>query len=986
MSSQKTKGQAPPPPETDPGTRNTSGSFNLYNDMKKTKDFQKSEDHLANHPPYYNSDSEGVDHGRNAGPTKNDQMPEYVTINYNPDLELCETVFKSIAEDNQDRINLREFVNACSALGIECDVVQMQEVFMEIDAESKGYISMDDFITFLKPNKDDIVVNVQRKLQMNIYEQSTDEDQSDSSGDNYFEHGVMGEDTKADDGGAPGGPKHSQATLLVSFGPKYTLKIDQEKIEPFLIPGKDNKNAYVKMIQKGTDMAKKVKSGSKVIQVNSFYVTGLSFEEIKQKMSEYTILTLVFKHPDSISRDELPFDPYEEGEEPGQLVIPLLGSPSTENDSKATYDRLKKELPCYPFWQYPILIFGELLTVIFYWMVPILVVLAVAFSAGIIVGFYKLLCIIWDDRCHGWSMVRERHFTGMFKRVGDYLNLLRNEWIAQHSEMSGSTVLDSYDEPSVFASWFVKFSCIKCGDWNVRQVICYMGPLLNKEWVAVFQNREIDGRILEKYQTAELLEEIDPDYKARDSTKRRQKMAKHISKQFGQSTGLKIAKSIQALFYCIYIGPMLVLWMWTAWIRRHIPDNAHLSFSESPARYLRTYIFHSALPVQEDCWPTLRHSPKRDTWRIRVFLTMEDETYSLFSYLITITVMILIFVSTAAYVLQTLPAYEEDNIWNQIEWVVSVCFSIEYGIRILMSRDMWDYFIDLMNMIDFLAVIPFWIEWVSIQVTGGSGGGEGSLLRVIRVIRLARVVRLLKSKRFAEYLAIFSKTLQQSMESFGLLVTIVFLETIIFASLIFVTERGEKDEETGLWIRSDGYETDFKSIPEAAYWCIVTMTTVGYGDQYPISIPGKIVGCITMFTGLLVIALPVIIVGGNFEQVYQDHRKSKELEDKRDKIIEKMNRKELANDALERYERGKRSVIELAMEVNEFLQRPNFLTYDHVKHFLAEDFDSRDRIVAVLRHKHGFAFLPQQIDKYRRFILYESYGKYLRKGNKPKKD
>jgi len=972
--------------ETDPGNKSTSGSFNLCNDMKKTKDFQKAEDQLANSPPYYTSDSEGAEHGGDAAQTKSGNLKENVAINYNPAYDLIATVFQSVAVENPNRINMREFVNACSALGIECSVMQMQEVFMEIDIHSKGFISRDDFAAFLKPDEDDIVVNVRRKLQMNINDQSTDEDQSDSSGDNYFEHGVMGEDTKADDVAAAGGPKLKQATLQISFGPKYTVKIDQEKIKPNLIPGIDNKNAFVKKIKKGTEMAKKVKSGSKVIEVNSYHVTGLSFEEIIQKMSESTILTIVFKHPDNISKDELPFNPYEEGEQPGQLVIPLMGSPPAENDNRATYDRLKKELPSYPFWQYPLLILGELLTIILYWTVPFCVVLAVAFSVGIIIGYYKLLRIIWDNESRGWSMIRDRHFCGIFTRVGDYLNLLRNEWIAQHNEISGNAGGDSYDEPSVFASWFVKFSCIKCGDWNVKQVICYMGPLLNKEWVAVFQNRDIDGRTLEKFQTAELLEEIDPDYKARDSMKRRQKMAKHISKQFGQSTGLKIAKSFQAIFYCIYIGPLLVVWMWTAWIRRQIPENAHVLFSGSPIRYLRTYIFHSALPVQQDCWPALRHSPKRDTWRIRVFLTMEDETYSLLSYLITITVMILIFVSTAAYILQTLPVYEDKEIWNQIEWVVSICFTIEYMIRILMCRDMWSYFIDLMNMIDFLAVIPFWIEWLSIQITGGSSGGGGSLLRVIRVIRLARVVRLLKSNRFAEYLAIFSKTLQQSMESFGLLVTIVFLETIIFASLIFVTERGVKDEETGLWIRSDGYETDFKSIPEAAYWCIVTMTTVGYGDQYPISIPGKIVGCITMFTGLLVIALPVIIVGGNFEQVYQDHRKSKELEDKRQKIIEKINRKELQTDALERYERGKRSVIELAMEVNEFLQRPNFLTYDHVKHFLAEDFDSRDRIVAVLRHKHGFAFLPQQIDKYRRFILYESYGKYLRKGNKPKKD
>merc|ERR1719336_2787585 len=120
-------------------------------------------------------------------------------------------------------------------------------------------------------------------------------------------------------------------------------------------------------------------------------------------------------------------------------------------------------------------------------------------------------------------------------------------------------------------------------------------------------------------------------------------------------------------------------------------------------------------------------------------------------------------------------------------------------------------------MIDFLAVIPFWIELITKQ-DGGGGAGAGSLLRVIRVIRLARVVRLLKSKRFAEYLEIFSKTLTQSAESFGLLVTIVFLEAIIFASLIFVTERGslvedEDDPLYGKYVRSDGAETHFVSIP-----------------------------------------------------------------------------------------------------------------------------------------------------------------------------
>merc|ERR1719394_1972607 len=108
-------------------------------------------------------------------------------------------------------------------------------------------------------------------------------------------------------------------------------------------------------------------------------------------------------------------------------------------------------------------------------------------------------------------------------------------------------------------------------------------------------------------------------------------------------------------------------------------------------------------------------------------------------------VMLLIFVSTFAYVLETEPNLRGDHSFVVIEWVVSIVFSLEYFARIISCRNMWAYFWDPMNMIDFLAVIPFWI-----QITFAGGGG-GSLLRVIRVIRLARIFRLLKSPFFTDY-------------------------------------------------------------------------------------------------------------------------------------------------------------------------------------------------------------------------------------------
>lgn len=95
---------------------------------------------------------------------------------------------------------------------------------------------------------------------------------------------------------------------------------------------------------------------------------------------------------------------------------------------------------------------------------------------------------------------------------------------------------------------------------------------------------------------------------------------------------------------------------------------------------------------------------------------------------------------------------------------------------------------------------------------------------------------------------------------------------LIFSSLLWYAEKGLYDEATGVFVRSDGSESPFGSIPAAFWWSVVTMTTVGYGDTYPVEPAGKLVATLAMVSGILVLALPLTIIGTNFSAVYEERQ------------------------------------------------------------------------------------------------------------------
>jgi len=212
--------------------------------------------------------------------------------------------------------------------------------------------------------------------------------------------------------------------------------------------------------------------------------------------------------------------------------------------------------------------------------------------------------------------------------------------------------------------------------------------------------------------------------------------------------------------------------------------------------------------------------------------------------------------------------------YYEIEFFCIMVFTLEFVLRIFAcpaGPGICRFLVQPMNIIDLLAILPFYID---LSAPGGGGGLKG--LAVLRVLRLTRVLRIFKMSRNFQGLILLLQTFKKSAAALIMLVFFVAMSLIVFATLIYYFEMGEWDEYREQYVRWDGSATPFESIPTSMWWCIVTMTTVGYGDTYPITLPGQLVAIVTMFCGLIVLSLPITIIGANFDDLYRDMRKKDE--------------------------------------------------------------------------------------------------------------
>jgi hypothetical protein len=146
-------------------------------------------------------------------------------------------------------------------------------------------------------------------------------------------------------------------------------------------------------------------------------------------------------------------------------------------------------------------------------------------------------------------------------------------------------------------------------------------------------------------------------------------------------------------------------------------------------------------------------------------------------------------------------------------------------------------------------------------------------------VRLIRIFRVFKVSRYLPWVRVFINALTLSIQPLLMLVFVVLIAMVVFASAIYYAERGEWSEADGAFMRQHGGELEvspYQSIPESFWWCIVTMTTVGYGDVYPVTGWGRFVAACTSLSGLLVLAIPITVISTNFNGEYAKLTKQRE--------------------------------------------------------------------------------------------------------------
>jgi voltage-gated potassium channel len=233
-------------------------------------------------------------------------------------------------------------------------------------------------------------------------------------------------------------------------------------------------------------------------------------------------------------------------------------------------------------------------------------------------------------------------------------------------------------------------------------------------------------------------------------------------------------------------------------------------------------------------------------------LVLEKDTLKgrVFDYLI----QALIVLSLVTFSIETLPDLSAENrkLLNIIEIVTVVIFTIEYLLRVILEEKKLKFIFSFMGLIDLIAVAPFYLQ-------------TGLDLRSMRIFRLFRLLRVFKLFRYNSSINRFRKAFNE-----------IKVELLFFAVatliLLYVASVGiyyfEKDE----------IDTGFHSIFHAMWWAIATLTTVGYGDIYPITTGGKIFASVVIFLGLGLVAVPTGLIASAFSKAVPSDKKNKNEE------------------------------------------------------------------------------------------------------------
>ncbi|HEU0137609.1 MAG TPA: ion transporter [Flavobacterium sp.] len=203
-----------------------------------------------------------------------------------------------------------------------------------------------------------------------------------------------------------------------------------------------------------------------------------------------------------------------------------------------------------------------------------------------------------------------------------------------------------------------------------------------------------------------------------------------------------------------------------------------------------------------------------------------------------IVLLILILLSVVLVMLESVDKLDQQyhGFLVASEWVITIFFTIEYLLRIISTTKPLKYILSFYGIIDLISILPMYLSFF---VPGSK------ILSVVRALRLLRLFRVLNLVQFSGQASQLKLAINASKTKIIVFIYFILIISVLLGAVMYVVEP---------------HESGFTSIPTSIYWCIVTLTTVGYGDIAPITPIGKIIASCIMILGYGIIAVPTGIV------------------------------------------------------------------------------------------------------------------------------